>query len=140
MLVDTFTQFYLLNSRDLADTKRYELHIRPVCMIFDIFINLIQGGYVIVSNLITDKPYVFKHLLKDIVHLLHSIKVEDYQSYIVKTVVVYDVIKLLFCDFITHIELDDKCYFDTAMGLVEEGIDSLHAKCVMKSHNIVRLT
>jgi hypothetical protein len=137
LLIDTITKYYLPNNIALADTKKYDLHIKPVCMIFHTFTNLIQGGYLIINHIITDKKEIFKGVLKNIVYLQYSIKVEDYHSYIIKTVVVYDIIKILFCDYINYIELDDKCYFDTVMCLLEEGIDSLYVKCVMSCHNMV---
>jgi hypothetical protein len=84
-------------------------------------------------------PDNMKLLFKNIVYLCYSIKLEEYNNYIRKTLVVFDVIKSLFCDYIKYIELDNKCYFDTVMGLVEEGTDSLYSKCIIKCHIIVRI-
>jgi hypothetical protein len=138
-VIEIFVKFYLPIVNGLVDAKRYDYHIRPVVVIFEVIINAFQGNYLQLSQMCNDNSYTIKTLFKSLVQLICSIKLEDYQSYIKKTFVTFDIIKIIFCDYIQYAELEDKSYFDTVMNLIVEGVDSLDNKCIMKCHTIVMI-
>jgi hypothetical protein len=102
-----------------------------------LFTNIFQGGYFNIPNLIERKPEACKTLFRNLIYLENTIKVEEYLSLIHKTLSVYDVNKILFCDYISHIQLENETHFDIVINLLDEGIDSLCLKAAIKSHYMV---
>jgi hypothetical protein len=77
----------------------------------------------------------------NILDLITSVKIENFLGYISKTNIAYYLIKIIFCEYIQYLNVEDyfKKYLDCVMNLIDEGLESLDNVALITTHQIVSL-